>query len=559
MEKQKNFIVLRYERVNFHAIGAIEAHGKRLGDVSHVDLAQSWQNRFLVGHENLREIVDDHIACMQHDNLDLRIASAKKRRRRRDYEELEAAKEAAGDNPQALSEVIDWPWDPKNVKPFTEGLLSASHDWFLGNNGAIDPQKVEIFCEFVQSYLDDEFGDEVIYARLDLDEKTPHVVFLVAPDHRERRTGRRMLSHAQHRLFGQEDISRLFDDDPESEVVKRKSYELLQDRVANHAAEKGLDLSRGTRRASDERIAQIIGSEVLKRENVAPAKGRELAAALTMEADQKKAEAEKRLAEAEEARGEADFLVTKAITREEKAAEQEAAAEAKVQSIEICVGAILDDELTYAPASDKTDEGLTWGENAPKEPERRSYLRDAIAPARTWLVRFAKKIWGISKREADLEQAEAEQRRRAALMAKQEQDAGRPVPYTLSIIADGASLPVSVDSFPGAWAVSQDADIADIAEKLNEMPNLKVRATWRASVDAAMLCDDAPVLRGNFWRGADLLEHISDQRGLDLETGVQDGKKAADSAAALQHTDDLSPMIKTVLVKDRQRQRARGS
>ena len=184
MEKKTNKIVQRFERLTHHQISLIEAHGKRHCPVPNVDRGRTQDNEFLVGDANLVGIANARIADMQKENAERKIASLKKRRRTGEREALEAALLKAGDDPHRLAEVIGWPWDKKNTKPFTEGVLSISHDWFLGEDGKIAGGRVDEFRAFAVGYVRETFGDDLIYARLYLDEKTPHLQFVIAPSTR---------------------------------------------------------------------------------------------------------------------------------------------------------------------------------------------------------------------------------------------------------------------------------------------------------------------------------------------------------------------------------------
>lgn len=131
MKDQRDLILLRFERRTQHQLGAIEAHGKRQGDTEHVDPSRTHLNEFLVGDENLRDLANERIVELQKINAERKRQSLKKGRRTGQLRDLNAALDAAGDDPSLLAEVVGSPWDAKNVHPFTEGMLSISHDWFL--------------------------------------------------------------------------------------------------------------------------------------------------------------------------------------------------------------------------------------------------------------------------------------------------------------------------------------------------------------------------------------------------------------------------------------------
>ncbi|MBB5721164.1 hypothetical protein FHS72_000771 [Loktanella ponticola] len=568
MKQPEHLIVLRYERVTYHGIGGVEAHGKRLGDVDNVDLTRTYLNEFPIGHENLREIVDSHIVNMQRDNIDLRRQSLIRRRRKSELKDLEAAVEAAdeaaveaaGDDINALADLINFPWDQKNVHPFTEGFLSISHEWFLDSNGEQDPDKVDQFRSFALGYLEAEFGNEVLYARLDLDEKTPHLSFVIAPEHRERRTDRRMLSHRQHRLFGKEEVYKLFEGDCDDDVIKRKSYELLQDRVAEYAQSAGLDVTRGERRAEKERGQRMMGEAVVKRHNITPSRGREIAAALAAEADDNRTKAARHEKLAKKQLDAAETLVVKATARERAAEALEETSRQRIKSMEIGTEAILADEIAYAAPIDERGEGLKWGGNKPRDEERRNFLIDATKPARDWLIGFAKKVWQITKREKEIEKVEAEQRRKASVLVEAERKAGQRAPDVLTSIASGMTTATELtsQSFPDAWAFDAKTPKDVLDKKLNNTANLELRNAWHATSDAYLLSDDAPNLRKSVGKGLDVIEEIAKLRGFDLETGIHKPETATDPERAKQHTDELPTAKLRPRQLQRQRQRFRG-
>lgn len=588
MSEPRNRIVLRYERVTYHAVGAIEAHGKRLGDTKHVDASRTNLNEFPIGHADLRELVDAHIARMQHDNADLRRATLKRRRRRSELEDLEAALEAAGDDPHALAEVIGWPWDPKNVHPFTEGILSVSHEWFLDQQGQMDPAKIDTFRAFAVGYVESEFGGECLYARLDLDEKTPHLSFVIAPEHQERRTKRRMLSHRQHRLFGQEEVFTLFDDAlseaPADDKARRRSYELLQDRVADYARGQGLDLTRGEQRAQDERMKKELGEEVVKRRNVSPSRARDLGLVIAGESEESRLASEaaekaarKEFGKAAAANDAADRASRAAADDQRRASDelaaakdarklaadsleevraQEAALVAEKEAIMVGTQAILAEELTYAPPTSERPEALTWGPNRP-DATRRSYLKEAIQPAKEWLISFAKRVQSLFDREAALDEAEADATRRARLVVLHEERAAREPPPSVTAIAETRPMELSEADFPDAWAFQSDATPEKVKEQVDAARNLELRAAFQATRDAVQLCDENTELQERFQRGLDIIEASAAERGFDLETGTQDTSKATNPELAAKHGDEL-PMPIRVVRRVLVRQRVRG-
>ncbi len=562
MKEPASLIVLRYERVTYHGLGGIEAHGKRLGDdMDHVDPARTHLNEFLVGHEHLRDIANDHIARMQKDNAERKAAGLRRSRHKKQARELEEALEVAGDDPHALAEVVGWPWDNKNVKPFTEGIISVSHAWFLNEQDEEDPAKVDAFRSFVVGYLEEEFGGEVIYARFDRDEETPHISFVVAPEHENRKTKRRELSHRQHRVFGMEEVQALFDDEEPDPKLTRRSYEILQDRIADYAQRQGLCIQRGERRAAEERVQRALGETVIKRRNISPSRGREIAAAeaarasgdrdaaaaarIAAEKDRRSAsdlreEATRTLAEAKASR--------EAAEKQRRAAEQERASlAAREESLKIGTQAIIAEELVYLPPSSDAAEGLTWGRKRPESKERRLWLAEKIKPARDWLVGFARSIFGHQEQN---EAVLAEQKARAEAIVEAESRQGRKPPKTMvDLIKEAGADPGEKLPIPNAWALPAEMTARQIEKQLAGMTNTAICDAYAPTRDAKEFTEHSDMQK-RYQAGFDRLLKEAERRGLDVELREHHPGKGTDPERARLHTDS-PPVVLRVMRPDR--------
>ncbi|WP_425072417.1 plasmid recombination protein [Sagittula sp. S175] len=557
MEKAKNLIVLRFKRVSTYGLGGIEAHGKRLGETPHVDPSRTGLNYFPVGHADLREIANARIVDIQKRNIALKRESLKRRRRKTQREDLDAAAKAAGDDPRALAEIIGEAWDPKNEMPWTECILSASHEWFLDEDGDQDPARVAEFDAFAVGYLQQEFGNELIYARIDADEKTRHLSAVIAPEAREKRTNRYILSHAQHHLFGQMEVITVAGDDGREEQWPRRSYELFQDRIADYAKAQGLDLKRGERRAAKERKKRMAGKEVMKVRNVSPARGRELAEVLVGEGE---ACRKKRQSELDTARTR--------IQRHESMVEAEL--DAKIAAVETGLDMLEAGEITYRPASEVKDEGISMTDrNAGKAKVER--YRAILEPGQKWLLGIARRFFtfqqNMDTRTKEVQLEAAEQRRRARVLADEENRvAVRLRPTIRKIIDDitrGAmrsrAAHYTEDDFPGALSV--DSDDPKLIEKhmaeCDRMKNAEIRAAWHATADASVLCDESPRLQRAYMNGCGLLVAVAEARGLDLNSGIHEPGQARDPTKAHLHVDSVPEPIR-VKWKTRIRQRVRA-
>ncbi len=456
MGSEKNLIVLRYKRVSVYDLGGIEAHGRRVADPANTDPERRHLNEYLVGHEHLTELADERIRALQMRNVDVKRAALKRGRRTGKIRELDNAVAACSDDTAALAELIGWPWHHANTRPFTEGVLSASHEWFLDAEGREDEEKVREFLDFAKAYLETEFGQEVIYARADRDEKTTHVQFVVAPSHIEQRTKHYMLSHSSHRLFGQVEVVEVEDDAENEKSWMRKSYEIAQDRIADFAKDWGIPLARGERRAEKERELRAKGQQVIKRKNVAPARARELAEAMVGEAQDISRKADDLFVTASEDRSSAagELLFARIdkeqaeknakeaqIAREKAdAAHRDALAEtnamlAERKFYETIPEAIADEKIIVNDGSEgepKAKIGANWETLEQSEKDAlASIWKSASGRSRTTIIRLFRAVqssWNnIRKREAELDnevlkRVEERLRKERAAMSKREDD-----------------------------------------------------------------------------------------------------------------------------------------
>lgn len=574
------FIVLRYERLARIALAGMERHGRRQGgDLDHVDRSRSHLNEILVGSENLVSDVNARLVEMMRDNAERRIAKLRRSRHTGPANDLADALEAAGDDLGMLEELIGLPWDAKQTMPYTEGLLSISHEWFDGDAGAWDETKVDQFRAFVIEYLGETFGSDLVYARMDMDERTPHVHFVVLPEHEEGRTGKRMLSHHKHRCFGRKELAAaIFDDEAPDPKKVRRSYEILQDEVAAFAKARGLGVERGAKRAERNRMLEDLGEAVERRDHITPAEGRKHSKRLQAEADEARSAANADRSKARKDRnvaGEERAVAARdrADAEQERAmaAEDADAVSAMRDGMITGIDAVLDERLMHDPKAGADE--LGWGRRKPKDPSIRDRLLGAIAPARDVVAMVAKRLAAVirreraaDEREADLDAREdamereaAEQRRRADLLARADERAGRSVEPWMAAIRGDEPLPKDEASFSGAWAIHTGAKRENVHKRLDAMDNRRLRQTWSATQDAfAILAEDGPSdLLSAFDRGLQVCEADAALRGYDLEAGLHDPSCATSPSRAMLHTDQDTVPIRVVRL-DRQRQRLRG-
>lgn len=202
---------------------------------------------------------------------------------------------------------------------------------------------------------------------------------------------------------------------------------------------------------------------------MSPTRGRELAAEIVSAAEE-----DRQLAESGMARSE---RLVRDAQRERMAAPRTAAdANAYALAIEVGTEAIEDERIVYRPPAEEKPEGLRRGPNAPGDKKDEASLLETIRPAMTWLTGFTPRMLRIRKRkavmEAQVERREAEQRRRASVLAREAKTAGLPVPMAVRHLMDEDTVPRMPDraeDFPGAFAVPRTADTGTLTATANAM------------------------------------------------------------------------------------------
>ncbi|MBV7380582.1 plasmid recombination protein [Maritimibacter dapengensis] len=548
-----DLIILRFERATDYDIGGVEAHGTKRQGKENIDELRSDQNRYLIGGANLREICDNRIVELQKRTAALRVVSFKKSRHTAKRKVLEKALETAGDDKHELAELVGWPWDPKNTKPWTQGVLSASPEFFNDDNGNWDDAQVEDFLTFAKAYLETEFGREVLYARADLDEKTPHVHFVVAPEHEERRTKVPMLSHSQHRLFGQVEYEKSKDPDGDEHLWRKRSYELFQDRVAMFAEVYQIDLHRGEQRAAEDRVKRRRGEKIIGRKHTSPAQGREVAKRMVVDAEEKLRRAEQAKADAERLKQQAERDRVAAQKDRETAARERAALDAYKAGLERGLEALDDDEIVYTSDAAGRDEKLQDGPNMSDDGVVRDGLWKTIKPAYEWLLGFARKAF-VKGRE--LEKEAARNRAEANVLYAVDKELNGHDAVALKQMMRGINPEQYTRShFPDAYRIRDTTSQDDVDAHFQGLPNLTLRKHYRPTLDAALLTEEHdPGESKRYRRAADAIEATATMRGFNLETGRQHILRATDPEQTRKFTDQEPDPIRIRLF-NRQRQR----
>jgi hypothetical protein len=268
-------IVLRFAELFPAQLASYQMHGERQGgDLSHIDGDRSHLNRILIGGADWREQALAEIDAMRHENL---------------VEELEALK-ARGRTKEMdarLREGLKDPWRASKGGPLREVILTASKDWFEAPDAPslfgqpVAEREFEFQLKAVE-WLKRSFGDDVIHAPADHDERTCHIHAIIMPrevKESKRRGRQRTLQPSVHPLIN--------------------DYEMAQDDAGAFFASVGL--RRGDRSAAARREARDAGMPPPgRREHIPPSRWREEEALrLKLEAERVGAERQSLAGEAE--------------------------------------------------------------------------------------------------------------------------------------------------------------------------------------------------------------------------------------------------------------------
>ena len=226
-------VVLRFAELFPAQLAGYAMHGARTGgDLSHVDAEPSGLNRILIGSEDWREQALAEIDAMRHENLAEELEALKARGRTKEMDAR--AREGLKD-----------PWRASKGGPLREVILTASKDWFEAPDAPsmfgqpVAEREFEFQAKAVE-WLKRNFGDDVIHARADHDERTCHIHAIILPREvkkSQRRGTQRMLQPSVHPLI--------------------EDYEKAQDGAGAFFASVGL--RRGERSAKARRQARDAG------------------------------------------------------------------------------------------------------------------------------------------------------------------------------------------------------------------------------------------------------------------------------------------------------------
>lgn len=223
-------VVCRYQGLFPADIAGYEKHRTRNGgDLGHVDPSRSHLNRRVVGEADWAARTIAMIEDMKAENFADEIETLTRRRRKKQL------KERMVEGPRD-------PWRATRHGPMRELILTANRDWFDAlPTPAAREARAQAFEDAAKDWLLENFGEDVVHARADLDEQAFHIHAVIVPKVQVDLNGtkRWMLQPSKHDLI--------------------KDYEASQDSVGKHFAPLGL--MRGERRAEAVRKARQNGDE----------------------------------------------------------------------------------------------------------------------------------------------------------------------------------------------------------------------------------------------------------------------------------------------------------
>ena len=212
MASKKHPVVLRYEGMDPSDIGGYEAHRYRKGgDLGHIDRNKPRPRR-LLGTATWAAEARAEIELMKVETFAAELEDLDRRNRRKDL------KKRRIEGPRD-------PWRASRHGPMRELILTANKEWFEQTESSdveFSTSREELFEERAVAWLRDNFGEDVIYARADLDEQAYHIHAVIMPRATVRKYGTecRVLQPSIHPFI--------------------KDYEAAQDSVGEWFSEIGL-------------------------------------------------------------------------------------------------------------------------------------------------------------------------------------------------------------------------------------------------------------------------------------------------------------------------------
>lgn len=231
MSSTQHPIVLRFEGLRPEQLSRFELHRLRnQQNCSEFDRSRTRLNKLLIGSETWAKEALTEIDGMRMENFANELTKLKKRKR-------------IGEIEKRIIEGPKDPWRPSKHGPMREVIITAHADWFeaAGDQATwrgmmAKRRREKDFEDLAIGWLTYNFGEDVVHARADRDEKAYHIHAVILP-RAEDQHGRPMLIPSKHEAI--------------------RSYELAQDIAGVWFAQAGL--VRGEARAFAARQARAAG------------------------------------------------------------------------------------------------------------------------------------------------------------------------------------------------------------------------------------------------------------------------------------------------------------
>ena len=254
--------VLRFAKMEPRdAVGIIMHAERRGGDLAHVDFSRTHLNEVLVGDvdedgKNVAQRLIEEAETLSRFNYNSNVLGLRRAGRIKD---LRRAREAG----------LQDPW--RKSPGLREGVLTVHRDHFRaaddcpaehvleflddqGERARWDMRKCRRFVDAGVSFLTEEYGQALRYARADFDEQSVHIQFILADVVEDEPSVRFAHGKKHFSLWHHPTIGGLVRDGQ-----RVKGYEVAQDRVAEFFARpehRDMNIVRGEPRAAKEREAR---------------------------------------------------------------------------------------------------------------------------------------------------------------------------------------------------------------------------------------------------------------------------------------------------------------
>lgn len=172
MSKKEYPVVCRFAGMKPRDLGGYEAHRYRKGgDVGHVNRRRSHLNRRLIGPADWARQAMAEIRTMAMEAYTAELETLQKR----------------GDRKRLALRLAEGPKDPWRASrhgPLREVILTVNKEWFEQTddpNALFSTKNEQDFEDRAVAWLQQNFGDDVIHARADLDEEAYHIHAVIMP------------------------------------------------------------------------------------------------------------------------------------------------------------------------------------------------------------------------------------------------------------------------------------------------------------------------------------------------------------------------------------------